>query len=80
MFLLMKPTTIPESQSDQCGSAKVAILSIDKSIVALDTILGNIPDSEKDTLNLLAKLQKIKRMMLLEFPQAMSFIRPGLDS
>lgn len=71
---------ISESQSDQNGSAKVAILSIDKSIDALDIILGDFPDCEIDTLNLLAKLQRIKRLILLEFPQAMSFIRPGLDS
>ena len=71
---------ISEFQNDQSGSAKVAIISIDNSIIALDTILGSFLDCEKDTLNLLAKLQKIKRMILLEFPKAMSFIRPGFDS
>ncbi len=68
-----------EIQNDNCGSAKVAIISIDKSIESLDIILTSFPDCEKDTLNLLAKLQKIKRLILEEFPKAMSFIRPGFD-
>ncbi len=71
---------IPEFQNDQYGSAKVAIISIDNSIEALGVILGSFQECEEDILNLLAKLQKIRRKLYKEFPNVMCFIRPGFDT
>jgi hypothetical protein len=64
---------------DQLGSAKVALISIDKSIEALSYILNITSDYEIQSLSFLAMLSKIKRLLLFEFPTAMDFIRPGFD-
>lgn len=64
---------------DQKGSAKIAIIAIDRSIAALGLILEKIPDFEDDLLRFLAQLAKIKRDILKVYPMAMEFRRPGFD-
>ncbi len=67
------------NKRDQVGSAKIAIISIDRSMNAMRFILNNIPEKEEDSLNYLAKLQKIKQGVLSTIPNAMDFVRPGFD-
>lgn len=64
---------------DQVGSAKIALISIDRSISAMQYILNNIPEQEESTLNYLADLQKMKYGVQEVFPNAMDFVRPGFD-
>ncbi len=64
---------------DQLGSAKVALIAIDRSMGAMSFILNNFQEKESQALAFLSKLAKIKRIILQEFPSAMSFIRPGFD-
>ena len=64
---------------DQKGSAKVALISIDKSMESFIYILNNIGEQEDDSLNFLAALSKIRRNILKLFPDALDFIRPGFD-
>ena len=68
-----------EDNYDNLGSAKIALISIDRSIAALGYLLENMPNSEDDILNFLAKLSKIKKYVLVSFPKAMEFKRPGFD-
>jgi hypothetical protein len=62
---------------DQKGSAKVALISIDKSMEAFVYILNNIGEQEDESLNFLARLSKIRRNILKVFPDPLYFIRPG---
>ncbi len=64
---------------DKLGSAKIALISIDRSIGAFSFLLNNIPKMEDSSLKFLSILTKIKRMLLDVYPNAMDFHRPGFD-
>jgi len=64
---------------DSNGSAKAALLAIDESLQAWQTILQHIPHKEDGLLNLLKHLDKLKNNLELQFPEARAFRRPGLD-
>jgi hypothetical protein len=66
-------------QRDCDGSAKIAMIGIDRSIEAWTLLLQFIPAAEDDIIELLALLQKARRMAVAEFPKARKFIRPGFD-
>jgi hypothetical protein len=66
-------------QKDSDGSAKIALIAIDRSIEAWITLLQLIPAAEDGILSLLALLQKSRRIAESEFPDARKFIRPGFD-
>ena len=66
---------------DSDGSAKIALIAIDRSIAAwsgLREALGE--DSGDSILDLLAQLAQIRRETEKIFPQARSFVRPGFDA
>lgn len=65
---------------DSDGSAKIALIAMDRSIEAwsgLRTALG--ADEADAMLTLLAKLAAIRREAEKLFPQARAFVRPGFD-
>jgi len=65
---------------DSDGSAKIALIAIDRSIAAwsgLRTALGS--DHPDDILDLLAQLAAIRRGAENLFPNARAFVRPGFD-
>ena len=64
---------------DSLGSAKIAIIAIDRSIAALGYLLENMPNFEDDILKFLSNLSKIKKNVLISFPKTMEFKRPGFD-
>ena len=66
-------------QNDGNGSAKVALIAVERSIDAWQTVFELIPDEDR-ILPLLATLQKILRLGRTEFPDAEKFRRPGFDT
>ena len=66
-------------QRDCDGSAKIAMIAIDKSIEAWTLMLQFVPAAEDEIIELLALLQKARRMAESEFPKAKTFVRPGFD-
>ena len=65
--------------SDNLGSAKIALIAIDRTISALSAMYSTMPEKEDDYLKFLALLSQIKKQMLETFPSAMDFKRPGFD-
>jgi hypothetical protein len=65
--------------SDFNGSAKIALIGLERSMQAWAYLFELIPDGEDDFLKILAMLDRMKRMATKEFPQAEKFIRPGFD-
>jgi hypothetical protein len=65
--------------SDADGSAKIAIIGIDRSMHAWLELYKLLPDREDDFLSVLGMLEKMKTMAVEEFPKALSFKRPGFD-
>lgn len=64
---------------DSDGSAKIALIGVERSLAAWSTLYEQFNTAEDEILQILATLQKIKRIGLSEFPNAMAFIRPGFD-
>jgi hypothetical protein len=68
-----------DDQKDSDGSAKVALIGIDRSISAWGKILDYFSWQKKGILNIIAYLKRLSHIIENEFPNARSFVRPGFD-
>ena len=66
-------------QRDFDGSAKIAMIAIERSMQAWLELFQILPDREDDFLKILSLLEKLKTLIRKEFPLAEAFIRPGFD-
>jgi hypothetical protein len=66
-------------QNDANGSAKVALLAIDRSLGSWELIRSLIPETTDDMLDLLVQLSQLRSGMQGLFPNTERFIRPGFD-
>lgn len=64
---------------DSIASAKVVLVSIDKSIDAWTTFLQTFPATEDRLLPLLLLLSGLRTLVEKIFPDSRDFIRPGFD-
>ena len=64
---------------DSNGSAKVALIAVDRSLLAWQKLLQYLPHAEDEIISLLALLQKIRDIGEETFPMARKFKRKGLD-
>jgi len=67
-------------QEDADGSAKVAILGIERSIASWAALLPHLPDQEPSILRLLAMLRRLLQQAETAFPHARALLRPGFDT
>ena len=65
--------------NDGDGSAKVALISIDRSIDAWRRLQKHFPEKEDEILDFLIRLDALRKSVEKEFPNARSFKRPGFD-
>jgi predicted hydrocarbon binding protein len=65
---------------DANGSAKVAIIGIERSIAAWGGLLNQLPQQEHPILDLLVNLKKLLRQVEAVFPDARAFVRVGFDT
>jgi hypothetical protein len=65
--------------SDADGSAKVALIAIDRSTAAWSTLRAHLARHSDAILDLLVRLEQVRRLTEAEFPRARTFRRPGLD-
>ncbi len=72
--------TIEEANSyDSLGSAKIALIAIERSLQAFSFLYTHMPEKEDDVLNFLSDLSVIKRKLSKAVPGAVDFKRPGFD-
>lgn len=64
---------------DSDGSAKVALVGIDRSISAWRLMQLAVPERSESIVPLLLQLERLRRRVEKEFPNARAFIRPGFD-
>lgn len=64
---------------DSDGSAKIAIIAIERSMQAWLKLYELMPSCEDTAVNVLALLSRLKQNALTAFPGAMNFKRPGFD-
>ncbi len=68
-----------EMEADGCGTAKVVLIAIDRSLAAWSLLYGEYPAEEDSTLSILLHLDRLRRSVEVVFPSARAFIRPGFD-
>jgi hypothetical protein len=68
-----------EVQNDSNGSAKVALVVINQSIEAWDSIRKKHENLTNKIIDMYLILSKIKKKLIHNFPRAMDFHRPGFD-
>jgi len=64
---------------DSNGSAKVALIGIDRSLAAWSTLLNAFEEDENNILNFLVILEKLRKKVENHFPNARKFKRPGFE-
>jgi hypothetical protein len=64
---------------DSDGTAKIALIAIDRSIGSWATLLPVFPARQNATLEILALLSRLRVELEQEFPDAWAFVRPGFD-
>jgi hypothetical protein len=65
--------------SDADGSAKVALLGIERSFAAWSVLRDAVPDAAEATLALMRRLMRLRLAVERRFPAARAFKRPGFD-
>lgn len=65
---------------DRDGSAKVALIGIDRSLAAWSVLWRLLPDEADRVLDLLARLSRLRSTVEAAFPKARAFVRPGFDT
>ncbi len=64
---------------DSDGSAKIALIGADRSLVAWHDLIPIMPEETAFALKMMSLLQAVIEAGELEFPDARAFVRPGFD-
>ena len=64
---------------DSDGSAKVALIGIDRSIAAWRLMQLSVAHREESIVPLILQLESLRRNLEESFPEARQFVRPGFD-
>jgi hypothetical protein len=70
---------IGDFPKDSDGSAKVALIGIDRSIAAWRMMQLSLPDRVESIVPLILQLERLRLRLEKSFPQARDFVRPGFD-
>ena len=76
---LRSPWREEEDIDEANGSAKVALIGIERSLAAWIVLYQHLDDHQDDILQHLASLERTRQTTLRQFPDAPHFIRPGFD-
>jgi hypothetical protein len=67
------------AQNDSNGSAKVALISIDRSMSAWRVVQSCFPEKTNSAMPLLIALERLRDGVETVLPEARNFVRPGFD-
>ena len=74
-----QPDSLNDMPEDSDGSAKIALIAIDRSIAAWWRMRAYFPKRIDRKLNFLVRLDRLRRGVEKAFPNAGAFVRPGFD-
>ena len=77
--LVGHPACIADLPKDYDGSAKVALISVERSIAAWALLRKHFPERDDETLDFLVQLERLRKATEQAFPDARAFVRPGFD-
>ena len=66
-------------ENDADGSAKIALIAIDRSSSAWRILQSSLPEKAESIVQMLLELERLRRATEQTFPNARDFIRPGFD-
>lgn len=66
-------------EDDGNGSAKIALIAIDRSMAAWQAMEMSLPHKSDSIAPILAELERLRWLMEQGFPDARGFMRPGFD-
>ena len=72
-------TDFTDLAKDSDGSAKVALIGIDRSIAAWRLVQLALPEREVSIVPLILQLERLRHRTEKTFPYAREFVRPGFD-
>lgn len=72
-------TETSDSPKDSDGSAKVALIGVDRSMTAWRLMQLAAPETEPSIIPLILQLARLRNRIETEFPEARQYIRPGFD-
>ncbi|MCF8078032.1 MAG: hypothetical protein K9K88_02000 [Desulfobacterales bacterium] len=64
---------------DSDGSAKIALIAMDRSISAWGVVASRLPDHKAAAAEIIGRLKRIRDITEKEFSEARAFVRPGFD-
>jgi hypothetical protein len=64
---------------DSDGSAKVALIGIDRSMAAWRLLQLSLPERADSIVPLIVQLERLRQRVEKHFPEAREFVRPGFD-
>jgi hypothetical protein len=70
---------IDARESDANGSAKIALIALDKSIDAWSRVRDHVPRAGDEIIDILVQLDRLRKDAENAFPRARAFVRPGFD-
>ena len=70
---------LEEFPKDSDGSAKVALIAIDRSMAAWGHMHSHFPSHQNQILKIIQHLDDLRKRTEHVFPEARNFIRPGFD-
>jgi hypothetical protein len=70
---------LAEFPRDSDGSAKVALIGIDRSIAAWRMMQLSLPERAESIVPLILQLERLRQCVEKSFPDARDFVRPGFD-
>jgi len=70
----------PPHQNDANGSAKITIITIERSLGAWEILRKQWPEKADDILDMLVQLSRLRKRIEQLFPDWQKFIRPGFDT
>lgn len=74
-----RPACSDDMPNDSDGSAKVALIAVDRSMAAWWRMRGHFPRRKDEIIKFLVHLDRIRRELERTFPKARAFVRPGFD-
>ncbi len=74
------PEPIKDMPRDADGSAKVALIAIDRSVDAWIWLRDYLTESGDNILDILMVLGRLREAVEADFPKARAFVRPGFDT
>jgi hypothetical protein len=75
----VRQAVIDARDNDANGSAKIALIALDRSIEAWARVRHHLPRAGDEIIDFLVQLDRLRKGAEAAFPRARAFVRPGFD-